>query len=179
MQDETGRHDEAVRRFVEQFGLLLTDSGLPRMPARVFAYALADDAETYTAAELAEGLNVSPAAISGAVRLLVQAGLLARERDPGARVDHYRVYDDDVWSAIVAHQGPALERYDHVLTEGLELLELDRPGGRRVYETREFYRFMRAELATMMARWSERRRKLFADWDEAGESTPTGSVIRE
>ncbi len=26
--------------------MILTDSGIPRMPARVFAYALADDADT-------------------------------------------------------------------------------------------------------------------------------------
>ncbi|PSL05361.1 MarR family protein [Haloactinopolyspora alba] len=160
-----GQHEAAVRRFVEQFGMLLTDSGIPRMPARVFAYVLADDAETYTAGDLASGLQVSPAAVSGAVRQLVQMGLLARERAPGSRVDHYRVYDDDVWSAISAKQLLVLGRYEEVLTEGVELLDLDRPGGRRVYETREFYRFMGSELAGVIRRWSEYRRDLFADDD--------------
>ena len=50
------------------FAFLLTESGVPRMPARVFASVLAEDAGALTAAELAERLQVSPAAISGAVR---------------------------------------------------------------------------------------------------------------
>ena len=77
-------HDELLR-FVERFALLLTSSGLPRMPARVFAYVIADDAERYTARELAEGLRVSPAAISGALKVLVGSGILARDRTPGGR----------------------------------------------------------------------------------------------
>ena len=35
--------------FVEQFALLLTEAGMPRMAARVFAYVLAEDADEYTA----------------------------------------------------------------------------------------------------------------------------------
>ena len=50
---------------VERLGQVLEKSGVPRMPARVFAYILADDRSVYTAAELAQGLHVSPAAISG------------------------------------------------------------------------------------------------------------------
>ncbi len=163
MAAEADRHDEAVRQFVEQLGMLLADTGLPRMPARVFAYVIADDAEVYTVVELAEGLQVSQAAVSEAVRLLVQAGMLARERPPGARADHYRVYDDDLWATITAQQVPVLERYDGVLTDGIELLGLDRPGGRRVYETREYFRFLRMELAGVMERWREHRLTLFDD----------------
>ena len=73
---------QALLRLVENFALVLRESGLPPMPARVLAYALADDADRYTASELASGLRVSPAAISGAVRTLVQFGLLRREREP-------------------------------------------------------------------------------------------------
>lgn len=154
--------ETAVLRFVERFAMILTQSGLPRMSARVFAYVLADDAERYTAGELAAGLRVSPAAISGAVRSLVQAGLMGKEREPGARVDHYRVYDDDVWSAIMKQQEPIFERYEEVLGEGVELLDQARPGGRRVRETLEFYRFMHAELPMMMERWRQHRGTLFS-----------------
>jgi hypothetical protein len=64
------RDHDLLLRFVERFALELTNLGMARMPARVFAYVLADDAERYTAAELADALRVSPAAISGAVRTL-------------------------------------------------------------------------------------------------------------
>lgn len=149
--------DDSLLRFVEQFALVLTESGLPRMPARVFAYVLAEDAERYTAAELAEGLRVSPAAISGAVRTLVQAGLLAREREPGSRADHYRIYDDDVWAHIIMQREPLLRRYTSVLTDGLAKLP-DGRGADRLLETLDYMQFMRAELPLMIERWREHRR---------------------
>jgi DNA-binding transcriptional regulator GbsR (MarR family) len=152
--------EEAVLRFVEQFALVLVEAGIPRMPARVFAYVLAVDADRHTAAELAAGLRVSPAAISGAVRYLVQLGLLGKEREPGSRSDHYRVYDQDIWSTIMHQQDPVLKRTEDVLARGLELLDETRPGGRRVRETLEFYRFIRSDLKALLDRWSEHRREL-------------------
>lgn len=152
-------HDrEAVLRFVEQFGLILNDAGLPRMPARVFAYVLADDAEIYTASDLAEGLQVSPAAISGAVRMLVQSGMLGKERPRGSRVDHYRVYDNDVWSAIFEQRFPIMVRTEEVLQRLLKDLDPERPGAKRARETLEYYRFMRRELGGMLERWKKFRR---------------------
>lgn len=152
-------HREAVRRFVEQFAMVFSQVGVPRMASRVFAYVLADDAETYTAAELAAGLGVSPAAISGAVRYLVRVGLLAREREPGARADHYRVFDEDVWSAIMEQEVPMLERHLEVLREGAQALDPSSPGGRRVRETVEFYRFLLGDRAETIRRWREHRRR--------------------
>ena len=152
--------EEAVLRFVEQFALVLVEAGIPRMPARVFAYVLAVDADRHTAAELAAGLRVSPAAISGAVRYLVQVGLLGKERESGSRSDHYRVYDQDIWSTIMRQQDPVLKRTEDVLARGLELLDETRPGGRRVRETLEFYRFIRSDLKALLDRWSEHRREL-------------------
>ena len=59
------RDEEAVRLFVERFAAALAESGLQRMPARVFAALQATDTGRLTAAELAEILQVSPAAVSG------------------------------------------------------------------------------------------------------------------
>jgi ABC-2 type transport system ATP-binding protein len=71
------RDEAAVRRFIEGFAAALADGGVPRMPARVFAALLATDSGRLTAAELGERLQVSPAAISGAVRYLTQVALVA------------------------------------------------------------------------------------------------------
>ena len=150
-------YDERLLRFVERFALVFTESGVPRMPARVFAYVLADDADRYTAGELAAGLRVSPAAISGAVRYLVQVGLLGKEREPGTRSDVYRIYDDDVWSRIYAQQAHVLESYESAAADGVNALGLDRPGGRRLEETRAFFAFMGDELPRMLARWQQHR----------------------
>ncbi|HEX2184461.1 MAG TPA: MarR family transcriptional regulator [Chloroflexota bacterium] len=93
-----GEHDEQqVGRFVERLALNLSESGWPRMAARVFAGLLVAADGRRTAAQLVELLHVSPAAISGAVRYLMQVGLITREREPGQRRDYYRVYDD-LWT---------------------------------------------------------------------------------
>jgi DNA-binding transcriptional regulator GbsR (MarR family) len=143
---------------VERFAMALANVGLPRMPARVFAYVLADHAERYTAAELASALRVSPAAISGAVRALVQARLIGKEREPGARVDTYRVYDSDLWHTITMQREQLIEPFERLAAEGVELLGPDTPGGRRMRETQEFYAFMRHKLAVLLEEWQEHKR---------------------
>ncbi|HLV58948.1 MAG TPA: MarR family transcriptional regulator [Natronosporangium sp.] len=166
------RDRRLLLRYVERLALQLTDVGLPRMPARVFAYVLTDDAERYTAAELAAGLQVSPAAISVAVRTLVQMGLLGREREPGARVDTYRIYDEDVWGTITTQQGQIMEPFERVAAEGVELLGADTPGGRRMRETQEFCAFFRRKIPELVEEWRAYRQKLLADGSPARTAGP-------
>jgi DNA-binding transcriptional regulator GbsR (MarR family) len=154
--------DDNLLRFVERFALILAENGMPRMAARVFAFALADDADRYTATELAEGLRVSPAAISGAVRTLVQLGLLGKEREPGARSDTYRIYDDDVWGAIARQRLPILDRWVEGLADGLEKLEPGSRGWRRLRESQLYFEWVRGEFEELMERWAERRKTLIA-----------------
>jgi len=172
---ENATHREALLRFVERFALILSEAGWPRMPARVFAYALADDASRYTASDLARGLQVSPAAISGAVRYLTQAGMLGKEREPGARSDTYCLYDDDVWKAITDQQTPMMRRWREGLAEGIELLRPDSAGGRRLRETMAFLEFMEGELPDLMRRWHRHRERLFAPPPGSSGGGPSGS----
>jgi len=151
--------DDGVLRFIEQFALLLTDGGMPRMAARVFACVLAHDSGQLTAAELAARLRVSPAAISGAARYLIQVELLTKAREPGGRRDHYRLADD-LWYEAFGHKDTLLRRWEEGLVEGIELLGDDTPAGRRLQDTRAFFGFLRTELAPMMERWEEHRRAL-------------------
>lgn len=160
--------DDALLRAVEQLALVLTETGLPRMPARVFAYVLAEDADRYTARDLAEGLRVSPAAISGAVRFLVQVGLLDKGREPGARSDHYRIYDEDVWAAITLQRMPLLHRWEQTVAEAAGQLPSDSRGRRRLRETQAFYRFIGAEFSRLVDRWHEHKDRLVAEVEEEG-----------
>lgn len=153
---------EALLRFVERFAMVLTDLGIQRMAARVFAYALADDADRYTAAELATALRVSPAAISGALKTLVNSGLLGREREPGDRLDTYRVYDDNLWHSIVTQRERIAEPLIRIADEGAALLGPDTPGGRRMRETREFYRFFIGRLQQLLDEWEQQKEEILA-----------------
>jgi DNA-binding transcriptional regulator GbsR (MarR family) len=156
--DPVSSDGDALRRFVERFALLLTEAGWPRMPARVFACLLADQRGRLTAGELADRLRVSPGAISGAVRYLMQVGLLRREREPGARSDHYLV-GDDVWYESFVQRANTLHRWRDGLAEGVDVVGLDSPAGRRLDESRAFFAFLQDELAGVMTRWRERERQ--------------------
>jgi DNA-binding transcriptional ArsR family regulator len=159
--DESADHG-AMLRLVERFAIALAGTGMARMPARVFAYALIDDADRYTATELAEALRVSPAAISMAVRDLVRAGLLGKQREPGDRTDTYVLFDDDIWSEIYLNREGLLEPFERIAAEGVDLLGSDRPGGRRLAETRAFFAFMRQEMPALMVRWKQYRQDALA-----------------
>jgi len=148
----TGRDDEAVRRFIERFALAMSEAGMPRMPSRVFAAILSAEDGRCTAAELAAVLGVSPAAVSGAVRYLLQVQLISREREPGERRDHYRTSTDS-WYEAMARRDAILARWEQDLEEGIKAVGPDTPAGDRLEETRRFYAFLREELARIMHDW--------------------------
>jgi DNA-binding transcriptional regulator GbsR (MarR family) len=148
---------DGLAQAVERLGQVLENSGVPRMPARVFAYILAEDRDRYTATELAEGLQVSSAAISGAVRYLTQTRLVVKERRPSGRGDLYRVAGGDVWGTIMAGRLPQLDQYVTTLEDALALLEPGSPGRARVEETRDYFAFAREAMAELADRWAKIR----------------------
>ena len=147
---------EEVARFVERFGATLEDGGIPRMPARVFAALLVTDSGRMTAAELAEQLQISPAAVSGAVRYLIQVNLIAREREPGSRRDVYRLHSE-VWYEAIVNRAPLLTRWERAVSDGVGVVGVDTPAGKRLAETAEFFRFLQPEMDALLARWREQR----------------------
>jgi DNA-binding transcriptional regulator GbsR (MarR family) len=152
---QTGRDEEAVRRFIERFALNLAEAGMARMPARVFAAVLVAEDGRRTSAELADLLQVSPAAVSGAVRYLTQLRLISREREPGERVDHYRI-TSDTWYEAVTRRDQMVARWEQDLQEGIKAVGPDTSAGARLEETRQFFEFLRDELPRVMARWRDR-----------------------
>ncbi|MEU6129305.1 MarR family transcriptional regulator [Saccharopolyspora sp. NPDC047091] len=155
MRVEHGEPD-AAGRFVERFALDLAAAGMPRMAARVFAGLLIAPDARRTAAEIAERLRISPAAVSGAVRHLVQAGMVVREREPGLRRDHYRVRDD-LWYETIMQRDGMLEAWVRTLAVGVDAVGADTEAGLRLDETRRFFDFLRAEMPELMRRWREQR----------------------
>lgn len=148
---------DALARAVERVGSTLEAAGMPRMAARVFAYVLAEDRDAYTARELAEGLDVSPAAISGAVRYLTDAHLVLRERSPRGRGDVFRIVDEDVWSTIMGAQLPMLEFFGAGARDAAALLDPGSAGRARMEETAAFFAFLREEYADLLDRWRTQR----------------------
>ena len=147
---------EAQRAFIERFANVMTDSGMPRMPSRVFVALLITDSGRLTSTELADLLDISPAAISGAVRYLSQVNLVTREREPGSRRDRYRVLDE-VWQEAILRRDHVLARWESSLSEGVALVGAQTPAGERLNESVRMFAFLRKELSGMLDRWYAER----------------------
>ncbi|HET9970779.1 MAG TPA: MarR family transcriptional regulator, partial [Streptosporangiaceae bacterium] len=92
--------EEPLFGYTERFSAVLVAAGFPAMPARVFVALLVADSGRLSAAELAGMLRISPAAVSGAVRYLIQVGLVHKERVPGSRRDYYRM-PGGMWDSLI------------------------------------------------------------------------------
>jgi hypothetical protein len=136
-----GRDPEAVGRFIERFAGVLHESGVPRMPARVFTALLAV-------------LGVSAAAVSGAVRYLLQVGLATSAGEPGSRRLSYSV-PDHVWQLLLRAHIATMARWSTTMADGVGLLGAGTPAGERMAESSRFFDFVTTELPGILARWDE------------------------
>jgi DNA-binding MarR family transcriptional regulator len=152
--------------YIERFASVLTDSGIPRMPSRVFAALITQDDGRLTSQELSELLDISPAAVSGAIRYLSQVHLVTRERQPGTRRDRYRVLDE-VWQDALFERDTIMARWEASLAEGVAVVGAETAAGRRLTESVLMFQFLRGELSGMLERWQARRTELRAESDRA------------
>ena len=148
-----GRDEDGVRRFVEHTAMTLADWGFPRMAARVLLALMSSEQGALAAADLARALEVSPAAISGAVRYLVHIGIVVREPSPGSRSDRYRL-PDDAWYEASALKGDLFATIAGLAAEGVTALGgSSTPAGARVAEMRDFFAFVHSDLGRLLDRW--------------------------
>jgi DNA-binding transcriptional regulator GbsR (MarR family) len=161
------------RRLVEEFGLLYEQMGGTRMGGRVSGYLLMCDPPVQSLTRIAEALGVSKAAVSGAVRSLLQIGVVERVSEPGRRGDFYRA---------LPGQMDTMLGLDHVhtlhglLDRGLRIVA-DRDQTQSNYalmrDLLEFTAFMEAEMPTLLARWHKcRANPSFTEAAGAGDCSP-------
>ncbi|MFI8264129.1 MULTISPECIES: GbsR/MarR family transcriptional regulator [unclassified Streptomyces] len=151
--------EAAVSRFVERFAAQLTEAGMQRMASRVFAQLLASDRGSMTSAELSEALQISPAAVSGAVAYLSQVTMVSREREPGSRRDRY-VLHNELWYETFTRRDQVLSLFEKTLRDGAAGVGTETPAGARMAETAAFFAFLQGEMHAMMDRWRAHRATL-------------------
>ncbi|GGM38126.1 GbsR/MarR family transcriptional regulator [Dactylosporangium sucinum] len=150
------RDPATVSPYIERFAVAFTDAGMPRMPSRVLSALLATDSGRRTAAELATMLKASPAAISGAVRYLIQVHMVVREREPGTRRDVFHVHND-VWYEAIFHREMLLDRWAATFRDAANAFDPTTPAGRRANTTAQFFEFLIDEMPAMLDRWKQHR----------------------
>ncbi|GAA4565813.1 MarR family transcriptional regulator [Micromonospora coerulea] len=151
------RPDETeVHLFVERMAMAFAEVGFPRMAARVLFAVMSAD-EPLTAAEIGTRLDVSAAAVSGAVRYLTQFGMLVREPVKGSRRDRYRMPDNPWYEATVTKTG-LYKNFIDIASGGVDALHgRATPAGERVAEMRDFFLFVQEEIDSLGERWRARR----------------------
>ena len=140
----------------EQAAAMMTAAGMPRMPARVMMALVGSPDAGYTAAELAERLGVSAAAVSGAVRYLQSIHIIHRLPHHGDRRDRYDIRDDG-WHVVLTANMPLYERLadfvDRVADENT-----DAPVSvSRARDMSEFFRFLARRMPELLAEWDAER----------------------
>src|SRR3954453_12617151 len=163
-QRRQARDQRAVSASVERFGDPLTEAGMPRLAARVFAQLLADEDGRMTAAELTEALDVSPAAVSGAVRYLTQTYLIGKERERGSRRDVY-VVQADAWHGAMLSRDRLLAQIESGLRAGVPAVGgLDTEAGRGLQLSVAFLEFLGDRLGAPEGEGAERKAEIPRPW---------------
>jgi len=114
----------------------------------------ASDSGRLSAAELVDLLQISPAAVSGAVRYLSGLALVHKERVPSSRREYYRM-PADIWHQVFLIRNQVLIRWSALLKEGIDIVGADTRAGQRMAGHAEFFEFLAAEMPSLMARWEQ------------------------
>jgi len=138
--------------FIEGFALKLNESGMQRMAARVFAALLTAPGGGLTAREIAETLEVSAGAVSGATSYLTRTGLIERTRTPRERVDRYDIKGTS-WAEAMAVETEMLRSLSSWLDKGASAVAGDPEANERMEATRDFFAFMADEMPKLVERW--------------------------
>jgi DNA-binding MarR family transcriptional regulator len=140
----------------EQLALVLTTHGLQRMTARVLATLLFIEQPSMTMGELAERLQASSGAISGAIKMLTSVGLAERVPAPASRRDHYRLRDD-AWAVLFTNQNVVISAMQSAADAGIAFTGSDSLAGHRLTQMRDFYGFLLAEIPALLDHWHQGR----------------------
>lgn len=150
------RDEAKLGDYAERAAALLTGAGFPRMPSRVLLTLTVSEGGL-TAAQLAERLEVSAAAISGAVRYLQSMAMVRRVSQPGSRRDVYELIDNPWYSA-----GMNEDRFYGAMISVADGIPEAAGGlgtevGARVVEMVDFLQFIKRRLPELLVEWKESR----------------------
>ena len=155
----------------ERAAAMLTAAGMPRMPARVMMALVGSPDQGYSAAELAQRLGVSAAAVSGAVRYLQTIRIVHRLSRAGDRRDRYDLIDDG-WHTVLTANTPLYE----TLADHIDLVADDNVEAplsmERAREMAGFFRFLADRMPRLLDEWDEHRRA-----SSASDQEPEPSIV--
>jgi DNA-binding transcriptional regulator GbsR (MarR family) len=149
--------DPGLADYRERFAMVLTNFGMQRMVARVYAALMVAESPTTTMPELAETLRASAGAISGAVKTLTTIGMVERVPAPGSRRDHFRIADNGWYDTVMHKYRVMAQEIIDLAADGVQTVGEDSVAGHRLDEMRAFYAFIQSEMEEMLTHWEKAR----------------------
>lgn len=146
----------AVTAAAERAAAAFAAAGFPKMPARALLALVSSERGSLTAAELADRLGASAAAVSGAVRYLQTVGFVQRVSQPGSRRDLYALHDDE-WYVASMRNSPIYEKLAVLTDATAEALPEGSAARARVTDMGRFYRFLNARMPSLLNEWERER----------------------
>jgi DNA-binding MarR family transcriptional regulator len=139
--------------YVEEWGLLFEQSGLPRMAGRVLGWLLVCDPAEQTAAQIREALAASKGSISTMLNLLERFGLCERVSRPGERTTYVRIAPE-AFTTMMEDKLKSVSTWRELADRGIALLaKSGAERTRRLKRVREFYEFLEREFPALIRRW--------------------------
>ena len=142
--------------FVVEASARLAGQGFPRVPAGVLMALMATDDGRLGAAELAERLQVSAGAISGAVRYLALLGFVHVATVPGTR-RHVYALPDSPWYAESFTNSARFRELARMVQGHVDRMPPGSGAARRIGEMADFFRFLDDRLPALLDEWHARR----------------------
>lgn len=147
--------ETARREAAEQLALTLVGAGMQRMGARALAAFLFSDKDSLTAGDLAAELGVSAGSVSGAIKMIVQMGLIERIYVAGSRREHFRMRDN-AWTTLYSRQHSVVDDVLSAVEKGVDAVESG-PAHERLVDMRDFYAFLLSEAPALVERFEKSR----------------------
>jgi DNA-binding transcriptional regulator GbsR (MarR family) len=144
--------------FVEHAAGVFIAQGFPPMPARVLIALTASDEGRLTSEELQKQLDVSAAAVSGAVRYLQTLGFVLRATEPGGRRHVYRLVSNVPWYTGSLSRAAGMRQIAEILGESREAIPAESPAHARIEEMIAFFHFLERRMPELLEEWQQLRR---------------------
>lgn len=154
--------------FIEKFGLLFEQEGMPRIAGRIIGFFMLEGGPC-ALDDLSERLQISKTSASTNTRLLEQLGILEHISKAGDRRDYYQLAGD-YGERMFAMAKLRMERFRNLLTDASSSLPVTEDGSRtRLGSMLRFYEFLLADMDGVVERWR--------DYQDAGTTggTHTGT----
>jgi len=141
-----GDHDWR-NAFIEHFGIVGDDMGMPRTMTRVLGWLVVCEPAEQSARQIQEGLGLSAGSVSTGLGGLVRGGLVERLTFPGDRNYHYRVRPGG-WHQLLAARVRVLTEIRRIADQAVAAAGAH--ADHRLDEMRDFYAMCERRFAELL-----------------------------